>query len=53
MSKISAGLNIVAIMIVALSSLFYWHGDYIGAGYRVEVAIFFAVMASNLKGESD
>jgi len=53
MSKVSAGLNIVAIMIAVFSILFYWHGDYVGASYRVEIAIFLAVIASNLSKEKD
>jgi hypothetical protein len=51
MSKISAILNIFAVLLVASSILFYWQGDFNGANYRLEGAIFVAVVASNMKDE--
>jgi hypothetical protein len=53
MNKVSAGLNILANVFLLLSLIDFLRHDLNSASYRMEVAIFIAIMASNLSKEKD
>jgi hypothetical protein len=52
-SKISAMLNIFAILLSVNSLIWFLHGSAANGSYGIDFAIFVAVMASNLKGEKN
>jgi hypothetical protein len=52
-SNVALILNILAVLVAAYSLVWHLHGEsFNGNGYYgIDLAIFFAVMASNIKGK--